>query len=82
MIKECIRCKSSIDTNKERHVVVKDNQGKDNLKTLWYHKTCWHEVMTGKGMMNQMIQKAQRIFDFAEDKLEIPKEDKIYEVVL
>lgn len=79
MIKECIRCKLAINTAEERHVVVKDNQGKDNINTLYYHKQCWHEVMTGKGALNNMIQKAQKIFGVAEDKLDINKE-KVYEV--
>lgn len=80
MIKECIRCKENIDTSKERHVVVKDNEGTNNIKTLWYHKTCWHEVMTGKGALNNMIKKANNLFNFAEDKLDIQSK-KSYEVV-
>lgn len=81
MIKQCVRCKLMIDTSKERHIVVKDNEGKNNLKTLWYHKQCWHEVMTGKGQLNNMLQRANKLFNFTEKKFGIPEEDKTYEVV-
>ena len=80
MIKECIRCKGLINTSKDKYVVVKDIDCGKNIKTLYYHKECWHEVMTGKGRLNNMIKRAGNIFNFAEDKLDIPKEEK-YEVI-
>lgn len=76
--KECVRCKGEIDTDVERYVSIKDCEGKKVISKLWYHKKCFHEVMTGKGAMNNMIQRASKIFNFAEDKLDIPKEE--YEV--
>lgn len=80
MIKNCVRCKEEINTAEERYIIVKDNNGKENLKTLWYHKKCWHEIMTGKGALNQMIQKANKLFGIKEDKIGTDNKEEIYEI--
>jgi len=75
MIKECVRCKENIDTSEERYIIVKDNDGKKNLKTLWYHKKCWHEVMTGKAKLNNLFKRTENLFGLAEDKLGVEKKE-------
>lgn len=77
MKKHCNRCKMTIDTKKERHIVVEDKDGNESLIKLFFHKECWHEIMTGKSQLNNMLKRTSKIFDFTENTLGMPKDYKI-----
>ena len=70
----CNRCKLAIKTDEERHIKIEDNEGKKNLSKLWFHKKCWHEIMTNKAKTSELQEKAMKMFDFAKNKLGMEEE--------
>lgn len=63
-MKHCIKCKLAIDKEKERYVKVEDNKGKKNIKTIYFHKECWHEMMTGKAKHEKILNKGMKMINF------------------
>ncbi len=61
----CNNCKLALDIKKERHIKVEDNDGTKSLSRLWYHKKCWHEIMTGKRKMAMLQSKADDFLSMA-----------------
>lgn len=66
--KSCNRCKLSIDTTKERYVKVEDKEGKNLLSKLYFHKECWHEIMTGKAELIQLQGMAKGLIQSMKEK--------------
>ena len=79
MVHHCNKCKLGIDTEKERYVIVEDIENKKTLSKLWFHKECWHEIMTNKGVLNKLTQQAQSFMEMAKQKAGIEDEEN-YEV--
>ena len=68
-MKYCNRCKLGIDITNERYVIVEDKDGKKELKKLYFHKDCWHEIMTGKNKNKQLQDQALDFLNFAKNKI-------------
>jgi hypothetical protein len=59
----------AIDNKKERFIKVEDNQGTENLSTLYYHKECWHEIMVGKAQQTKVYEKGMKMLNFMGNKM-------------
>jgi len=68
-MKYCNRCKLGIDTAKERYIIIEDKEGTKQLNKLYFHKNCWHELMTGKIKNKQLQDKAMNILNFASKRI-------------
>lgn len=62
-MKFCNRCKLAIDTKKERHIKIEDNQGEENLKKIYLHKECWKDLITQKKQVVELQNKAKNLID-------------------
>lgn len=80
-MKYCNQCKLAIDTSKERYVKVEDNEGNKNLSKLYFHKKCWHELMTQKNASSILQKQALGFLNFAKKKLGYDEEQEGMEVI-
>lgn len=80
-MKHCIRCKLAIKTEEERYVVVTDYYGKEKLKSVYFHKKCWHEWATLKDEQQEQLGKAGKILNWVAGKAGY-KDDKKEEYII
>ena len=77
MSRFCFRCKTAIG-NLERKVTIIDDDGKETFGKKFFHKDCWHDLMTSKkgqsdliDMTKNLIQKVNNKFGDEETVVEI-----------
>ena len=64
-MKFCYRCKCALDTNKERHILLENLDGKKSLSKLHMHEECWKEWVKGKEDMNKLQSDAVKMLNYA-----------------
>ena len=67
-MKPCEICKLSIETNKERYLVLQEYVGKKRACKFYYHAECFKEKMLAQnqiknalGVLGQLTNKAQEM---------------------
>jgi len=75
MTKYCVKCKTSINLDKDHYVKFEEIKEKKQVSKLFYHRECFRDIMKGKVKADKSLEKANKIMSIAASRLGISEKD-------